>query len=207
LTPNDHYIGRTAPLTSKCCILYIYATNIGTECFKHGIYSPVFPLQNTVCFIILTCFIPVLFTFYIQGVLKLKINSGAKRLISLLLFVRVLTYGVMERVIRCLGGNYVFYVGYVSTCGLVTSEGIVLWCHTAPTFTAVTSPKQTSFSFPNRTDTHKQFICQTKILRVGNREHCVFSMCLFWIGRNINVSDQPTTSLFDSSHAFQYRRS
>jgi len=25
LTPNDHYSGRTAPLTSKRCILYIYS--------------------------------------------------------------------------------------------------------------------------------------------------------------------------------------
>ena len=41
-TPNDHYSGRTAQLTSKRCILYIYLTNIGTECFKHGIYSPFF---------------------------------------------------------------------------------------------------------------------------------------------------------------------
>ena len=40
LTPNDHYSGCTAPLTSKRCILYIYSTNIGTEYFKHGIYSP-----------------------------------------------------------------------------------------------------------------------------------------------------------------------
>ena len=39
LTPNDPYSGRTAPLTSKRCILYIYLTNIGTEYFKHGIYS------------------------------------------------------------------------------------------------------------------------------------------------------------------------
>ena len=38
LTPNDHYSGRTAPLTSKRCILNIYSTNIGTEYFKHGIY-------------------------------------------------------------------------------------------------------------------------------------------------------------------------
>jgi hypothetical protein len=30
LTPNDTYSGRTAPLTSKRCILYIYSTNIGT---------------------------------------------------------------------------------------------------------------------------------------------------------------------------------
>jgi len=37
LTPNDHYSGRTAPLTSKRCILYIYSTNIDTEYFKHGI--------------------------------------------------------------------------------------------------------------------------------------------------------------------------
>ena len=33
LTPNDPYMGRTAPLTSKRCILYIYSTNIGTEYF------------------------------------------------------------------------------------------------------------------------------------------------------------------------------
>jgi len=40
-----------------------------------------FPLQNAVCFIILTYLFPVLLTFYIQGVLKLKKNnSGAKRL-------------------------------------------------------------------------------------------------------------------------------
>ena len=39
LTPNDHSSGRTALLTSKPCILYIYSTNIGTEYFKHGIYS------------------------------------------------------------------------------------------------------------------------------------------------------------------------
>ena len=72
LTPNDPYMGRTAPLTSKCCILYIYSTNIGTEYFKHALYSPFFFLQNAVCFIMLTCLVPVLFTFYIQGVLKLK---------------------------------------------------------------------------------------------------------------------------------------
>ena len=61
LTPNDPYSGRTAPLTSKRCILYIYSTNTGTEYFKHGIKSLFFPLQNAVCFIILTFL--VLFTF------------------------------------------------------------------------------------------------------------------------------------------------
>ena len=72
LTPNDPYMGRTAPLTSKRCILYIYSTGIGTEYFKHALYSPFFSLQNAVCFIMLTCLVSVLFTFYIQGVLKLK---------------------------------------------------------------------------------------------------------------------------------------
>ena len=72
LKPNDTYRGRTAPLTSKRYILYIYSTNIGTEYFKHGIYSPFFSLQNAVCFIILTYLVPVLFTFYIQCVLKFK---------------------------------------------------------------------------------------------------------------------------------------
>jgi len=39
LTPKVHYSGRTAPLTSKRCILYIYSTNTGTEYFKLGLYS------------------------------------------------------------------------------------------------------------------------------------------------------------------------
>ena len=72
LTPNDPYSRRTAPLTSKRCILYIYSTNIGTEYFKHGMYSPFLSLQNAVCFRILTYLVPVLITFYIQCVLKFK---------------------------------------------------------------------------------------------------------------------------------------
>ena len=80
LTPNDHYSGRTAPLTSKRCILYIYSTNIGTEYFKQGIYSPFFSskcslFQNSNVFG--SCIIHILYT----GCAKIKKNnSGAKRL-------------------------------------------------------------------------------------------------------------------------------
>jgi len=72
LTLNDSYSGRTATLTSKGCILYIYSTNIGNEYFKYDINSPFLSLQNAVCFIILTYLVPVLFTFYIQRVLKFE---------------------------------------------------------------------------------------------------------------------------------------
>jgi hypothetical protein len=36
LMPNGHYSGRTAPQTSRRCILNIYSTNIRTEYFKHA---------------------------------------------------------------------------------------------------------------------------------------------------------------------------
>jgi hypothetical protein len=70
LMPNGHFSGRTALLTSRHCILYIYSTNIRTEYFKHAAHSPFFPLQNAVYFIMLPFLVPILITFYIQGVLK-----------------------------------------------------------------------------------------------------------------------------------------
>jgi len=63
LKPNDLKKRRTAQLTSRCCILYIYSTNIHTEYFKHAAESPFFRLQNAVYFIMLPFLIPVLFTF------------------------------------------------------------------------------------------------------------------------------------------------
>ena len=82
LTPNDHYSSRTAPLTSKRCILYIYPTNIGTEYFKHGIYSPFF-FSSSKCSLFHnsnvfgSCIIRVLYTECAK--IKKKNNSGAKR--------------------------------------------------------------------------------------------------------------------------------
>ena len=66
LNPKDAYIDRTAPLTSRRYILYIYSKTIRTEYFKHAAHSPFFPLQNVIYFIILRCLVPVIFAFYIQ---------------------------------------------------------------------------------------------------------------------------------------------
>ena len=80
LTPNDLYISRTAPLTSKRYILYIYSTNIGTEYFKQALYS-VFSSSKCSLFhnanLFVSCIIHILYT----GCAKIKKkenNSGAK---------------------------------------------------------------------------------------------------------------------------------
>ena len=70
--PNDPYMGRTAPLTSKRCSLYIYSTNIGTEYFKHALYSPFFSSSKCILFhnanLFGSCIIHILYT----GCAKIK---------------------------------------------------------------------------------------------------------------------------------------
>jgi len=51
---------------------YIFIQQIEVLIILNMVYTLLFSLQNAVCFIILTYLVPVLFTFYIQGVLKLK---------------------------------------------------------------------------------------------------------------------------------------
>jgi len=72
MTPNVNCSDRTAPLTSKVAF-YIFIQQIYVLNILNMIYTLCFfSLQNAVCFIILKYLVPVLFTFYIQGVLKLQ---------------------------------------------------------------------------------------------------------------------------------------
>ena len=72
LKPNDPYRCRTAPLTSKHYILYIYSINIGTEYFKHGISPPFFSSSKCSSFhnfnVFGSCIIRILYT----GCAKIK---------------------------------------------------------------------------------------------------------------------------------------
>ena len=83
LTPNDPYMGHNAPLTSKRCILYVYSTNIGTEYFKHALYSPFLSSSKCSLFhnanLFGSCIIHILYT----GSAKIKNKSGAKGLIPI----------------------------------------------------------------------------------------------------------------------------
>ena len=72
LKPNVNYSGRTAPLTSKVTF-YTFIQQIQILTILNTVYTlRFFSLQNAVCFIILTYLVPVLFTFYVKGVLKIK---------------------------------------------------------------------------------------------------------------------------------------
>jgi len=79
LTPNDLYMGRTAPLTSKLCILYIYWTNTSTEYFKHAVHSPFFFSSKCRLFhnayLFVSCIIHILYT----GCAKIKKNNSVAK--------------------------------------------------------------------------------------------------------------------------------
>jgi hypothetical protein len=68
------YIGRSRSATIQMLhFIYIFSTNISTEYFKRAAHSPFFS-SKYLLFHNATFFVPVLFTFYIQGVLNLNVK-------------------------------------------------------------------------------------------------------------------------------------
>ena len=114
-----------------------------------------FPLQNAVCFIILKYLVSVLFTFYIQRVLKLKTNSGAKRLIAVKRSLRTYRYALYKP--SGLACAQLYLLHYTDSSGLcLCLNAADIWRFT------ITSPVANKVVYSNRTYSTSTFYSNIK---------------------------------------------
>jgi hypothetical protein len=140
------------PLPSTHPIFYIFLTNTSIQFFKHAAHSPFLSLKNAVYFIMLPFLVPVLFTVYIQGVLKKlkkfrcqKVNLQSTQHYKVYSRVRATCFDSHEsssgylRTSKLLssllfGSQNAYYLQFFlfqrlqARCPWVAADGLLSWC-------------------------------------------------------------------------------
>ena len=113
------------PLTSKRCILYIYSTNIGTEYFKHALYSPFFSSSKCSLFqngnLFGSCIIQIFYTgcaipkeIILAPKGSLVQNMQPMHLIANISCVWLILFDYSSRLLICVGQSIVVTEGIAS---------------------------------------------------------------------------------------------